>query len=113
MASVKMDRKAQELAKMEKIYGDLSPEQKVICFSMLEEAAFLKITLENLRAEITENGTTDEYKNGANQYGMKVSASLQSYNSTLKNYFVLMEKIVKMFPLPAEKSAELAELMRA
>lgn len=113
MGAKKIDRKAEELAKMKKIYEDLSPEGKVICFSMLEEAAFLKVTLEGLRADIEENGCTDEYKNGANQYGVKISATLQSYNSTLKNYFVLMEKIVKMFPLSAEKSADLAELMRA
>lgn len=113
VASVKMDAKAAEYKKMTEIYGDLSPEQRVICFSMLEEAAFLKVTLKGLREEITKNGTTDEYKNGANQYGTKVSATLQSYNSTLKNYFVLMEKIVKMFPLSAEKSSDLAELMRA
>lgn len=113
MASVKVDRKAQELARMKEIYSDLSPEGKVICFSMLEEAAFLKVTLEGLRADIEQNGCTDEYKNGANQYGVKISATLQSYNSTLKNYFVLMEKIVKMFPLSDEKKSDLAELMHA
>lgn len=71
----------------------------------------LKVTLEDLRADISANGTVDEYKNGANQFGMKVSANLQSYNSTLKNYFVLLEKIVKMFPISSEKKSALAELM--
>lgn len=112
MKGDKIDAKAQEFVKMKQIYADLSPDQKVICFSMIEEAAFLKVTLTGLRTEIEENGCTDEYKNGANQFGTKVSATLQSYNSTLKNYFVLMEKIVKMFPISAEKSADLAELMR-
>ena len=113
MKGDKIDAKSAEFVKMKKIYADLSPDQQVICFSMLEEAAFLKVTLAGLRAEIDANGCTDEYKNGANQFGTKVSATLQSYNSTLKNYFVLMEKIVKMFPISAEKSADLAELMRA
>ena len=113
MKGDKIDAKAAEFVKMKKIYADLSPDQQVICFSMLEEAAFLKATLAGLRSEIDANGCTDEYKNGANQFGTKVSATLQSYNSTLKNYFVLMEKIVKMFPISAEKSADLAELMRA
>lgn len=96
---------------MKEIYSELSVNQQIICFSMLEEAAFLKVTLEDLRAEISANGTTDEYKNGANQFGTKVSANLQSYNSTLKNYFVLLEKIVKMFPISADKQSALAELM--
>lgn len=111
MKSTSKSRKTREFNRLKKIYSEISPEQQVICYSMLEEAAFLKVTLEDLRAEISENGTVDEYKNGANQFGTKVSANLQSYNSTLKNYFVLLEKIMKMFPISAEKKSELAELM--
>lgn len=111
MKASQKTRKAKEFKRMKEIYSEISPKQQVICYSMLEEAAFLKVTLEDLRAEISENGTTDEYKNGANQFGVKVSASLQSYNQTLKNYFVLLEKIVKMFPISAEKMSALADLM--
>lgn len=96
---------------MKQIYHDLSPEKKLVCFGMLEEAAFLKTTLSKLREEINEEGYTDEYKNGENQYGRKVSATLQSYNATLKNYYVLMEKLMKMFPLEEEQTDELLELM--
>lgn len=99
------------LDEMKRIYHDLSPEKRIICFGMLEEAAFLKTTLSKLREEIGEEGYTDEYKNGENQYGRKVSATLQSYNATLKNYYVLMEKLMKMFPLEEEQTDELLELM--
>lgn len=99
------------LDELKRIYSDLSPEKRIICYGMLEEASFLKMTLEKLREEIDQEGYTDEYKNGANQYGRKVSATLQSYNSTLKNYYVLMEKLMKMFPLEEEQTDELLELM--
>lgn len=99
------------LDEMKKIYSDLSPEKRLVCFGMLEEAAFLKETLSKLRQEINEEGYTDEYKNGENQYGRKVSATLQSYNATLKNYYVLMEKLMRMFPLKEEQMDELLELM--
>lgn len=111
MASVESKKNKNVLDEMKRIYGDLPPEKRLICFSMLEEAAFLKATLENLRHDIAENGTTDEYKNGENQYGKKVSASLQSYNQTLKNYYVLMEKLMKMFPLESNQADDLLELM--
>lgn len=111
MALVKTNGKQPVLDEMKRIYGDLPPEKRIICFSMLEEAAFLKATLQNLRQDIAENGTTDEYKNGENQYGKKVSASLQSYNQTLKNYYVLMEKLMKMFPLESTQADDLIELM--
>lgn len=111
MEAKRKKRKDALLKEMKEIYSELSPNQKVICYSMLEEAAFLKVTLEELKLEISENGTVDEYQNGANQYGKKISANLQSYNSTLKNYFVLLEKIVKMFPIGGEKASGLLELM--
>lgn len=101
------------LDEMKRIYGKLPAEKKIICFGMLEEAAFLKNTLNKLRAEIDQEGYTDEYKNGENQYGRKVSATLQSYNSTLKNYYVLMEKLMRMFPLEEEEANDLIELMNA
>ena len=113
MASKKTNDKDRILAEMKEIYRELSAEEKVICFAMLEEAAFLKVTLCGLRAEIEANGCTDEYKNGANQFGTKVSATLQSYNSTLKNYFVLMEKITRMFPVSAESKLDLIEMIEA
>lgn len=112
MKASQKTRKAREFERLKQIYSEIPAEQQVICYSMLEEAAFLKVTLEDLRADISAKGTVDEYKNGANQFGMKVSANLQSYNSTLKNYFVLLEKIVKMFPISSEKKSALAELMK-
>ena len=111
MKGSKMTRKEQIFAEMTAVYCELTPEEKVICFSMIEEAAFLKVTLEGLLAEITDNGCVDDYQNGANQYGKKISASLQSYNQTLKNYYVLMEKITKMFPVTAAEKMDLLELM--
>ena len=106
-----MTRKEVILKDMKEIYGELSPEERVICYAMLEEAAFLKVTLEGLRSEIELNGCVDDYQNGANQFGKKISASLQSYNQTLKNYYVLMEKITKMFPVSAQEKMNLIEMI--
>ena len=111
MASNEKTRKETVLDEMKEIYEELSPEERVICYAMLEEAAFLKVTLEGLRSEIEMNGCVDDYQNGANQFGKKISASLQSYNQTLKNYYVLMEKITKMFPVSAQEKMRLTEMM--
>ena len=46
----------------------------------------MKVTLEDLQEAINENGVTEEYQNGANQRGIKQSATLQSYNALIKNY---------------------------
>ena len=47
--------------------------------------------LDELQEAINQNGATDEYQNGANQFGSKASAELQAYNTTVKNYNSLMK----------------------
>lgn len=71
---------------------------------LLWEVAFQKVTLEDLRAAINENGATDEYKNGANQFGQKVSADLSAYNNTFKHYQAAMKNLMSYLPEKNQKS---------
>ena len=65
----------------------------------------MRVTLEDLQEAINENGVTEEYQNGANQRGIKQSATLQSYNALIKNYASVIRTLSQL--LPPEKKAEL------
>lgn len=58
----------------------------------------MKVTLEDLQEKINSEGVTDEYQNGANQKGIKQSATLQSYNSLIKNYASVMKSLSQLLP---------------
>lgn len=109
MDNQKEERISKELKRLKAIYKDLPKNKLAIVTSLLENAAFMKITLEDLQKSINESGCIDEYKNGANQYGKKASADLQAYNSLIKNYNTVSDRLEKL--LPAEKKQSRLEAL--
>lgn len=106
----KETRIKKELQRLKKIYSVLPKNKQAIVTPLLENAAFMKITLDDLQESINTNGCSDEYKNGANQYGKKAAADLQAYNSLIKNYNTISDRLEKLLPTDQKKS-KLGELM--
>jgi hypothetical protein len=99
-----------EYARMRELFSPLPENELRFCDPLLQNAAFMKVTLEDLQVAINENGVTDEYRNGANQNGTKASAELQAYNSTAKVYNALMDKLSAKLPKEVRQS-KLAAMM--
>ena len=100
----KEGRIKKEFERLSEIYSVLPKNKKAIVTPLLENAAFMKITLEDLQKVINEEGYSDEYKNGENQYGKKASAEMQSYNAMIKNYNTVSDRLEKLLPPEARKS---------
>lgn len=105
-----------ELTRIIDRFKDADENKKAIVMPMIQNAAFMKVTLEDLQEIINQEGVTDVYQNGANQHGIKQSATLQSYNSLIKNYTAVIKALTKIVPMekkqymptwqPKEKTAE-------
>lgn len=106
----KVERIQQELEKMHRLYQDLPENKLKLLEPLIQNASFMKATLEDLQDIINEEGMTDEYKNGANQFGKKISANIQAYNSLAKNYTNVIDKLEKNLP-PESKGSKLSELI--
>lgn len=87
-----------ELNRIKEKFSDADANQKAIVAPLMQNAAFMKVTLEDLQEIINLEGVTDSYQNGANQYGVKQSATLQSYNSLIKNYTAVIKALSKLLP---------------
>lgn len=105
----KETRIKQELARLTEIYRELPENKLALVIPLLENAAFMKITLEDLQVSINRNGCSDEYKNGENQYGKKAAADLQAYNSLIKNYNTISDRLEKLLP-PEQRESRLEAL---
>lgn len=79
---------------------------------LIENCAFMKVELEDLRESINENGTIDYYQNGATQKGTKASAELQAYLATMKQYTATMDKLMKMVPIPPDPKEDIVTYLR-
>lgn len=87
-----------ELNRIKEKFSDADANQKAIVAPLMQNAAFMKVTLEDLQEIINLEGVTDSYQNGANQHGIKQSATLQSYNSLIKNYTAVIKALSKLLP---------------
>jgi len=97
-----------EIKKLERIFAGLDDGHRETARSLIENAAFMTVTLENLRESISENGVTSTYKNGENQYGTKKSPEVEVYLSMIKNFAVIIKMLNDMLP---QKSAEASALL--
>lgn len=99
------ERITEELNRISRFYKGIAENQREIISPLLQNAAFMKVTLEDLQEIIATEGVTDTYQNGANQYGTKQSATLQSYNSLIKNYASVIKTLSQLLPPETKRSA--------
>ena len=97
--------------KLRRLCDGLPEKKRVVALPLVDQAAFMQVTLEDLQKEINQGGCTEEYQNGKNQTGNKATASLQAYNSMVKNFAGVCERLDRILP-DAPIGGKLAELMR-
>lgn len=94
----KEERISEELKRISDLFPDLDSKQRSAIMPLIQNAAFMKVSLEDLQEIINRDGVTEVYQNGANQYGVKQSAAVQSYNVMIKNYAAAIKTISSMIP---------------
>lgn len=92
----------EELTRVSLYFENTADNEKAIIAPLLQNAAFMKVTLEDLQEIINTEGVTEVYQNGANQHGIKPSAALQSYNNLMKVYTSVVKTLSTYLP-PDEK----------
>ncbi len=92
----------EEFKRISFYFEKLEENEKSIIFPLIQNAAFMRVTLEDLQQIIAEQGPVEAYQNGANQHGMKQSAALQSYNALVKNYAAVIKNLFCQLP-PMER----------
>lgn len=98
----KDERVKKEIRRLNKIYKELDPDSKKAVKSLIENAAFMAITLEDLQATINREGVISEYQNGANQWGTKKSPEVEIYNTMIKNHMAIMKQLTDLLPKDVE-----------
>ena len=88
----------EEFQRLSVYFEDLAEHERSVILPLIQNAAFMRITLEELQKIIAEQGPVEAYQNGENQYGMKQSAALQSYNSLIKNYAAVIKNLFNLLP---------------
>ena len=94
----KDDRIKKEFNRLKRIFKALPKNQLTSVQSLMKNAAFMAVTLEDLQKAINENGVISEYQNGENQWGTKKSPEVDVYNTMIKNYSSVVKQLCDFLP---------------
>lgn len=94
----KNDRIKDEIKKLNRLFVKVDNKTKKAVHSLIENAAFMAVTLEDLQIVINEKGCVSEYQNGENQWGTKKSPEVEVYNSMFKNHMSVIKQLTDLLP---------------
>lgn len=109
----KIERINEEIKRLSKGFTKIPAKAKTTVKKLIENAAFMAITLEDLQNQINETGTVEEYQNGANQWGTKTNPDVQTYNSMIKNYSNVIKQLSEFLPKEDPKPKEKEDQIEA
>lgn len=96
-----------EIKRLVSIFKTVDGNKLKIAKSLIENVAFMTITLEDLQKTINKDGAVSEYKNGENQFGTKKSPEIEIYNTMIKNHSSIIKQLTELAPGETTKTNEL------
>ena len=87
-----------EIARLRKKYKDIDKEKMDIINSLIQNAAFMSVTLSDLQKSINLKGPISQYQNGKNQWGFKKSPEIETYNTIVKSYMNITKQLTDLLP---------------
>ncbi|MDI3117574.1 hypothetical protein QJK47_18015 [Clostridioides difficile] len=103
----------QEVSRLKKNYKDLEKEKVKILDGLINEAAFLKISLEETREILTREGLTEIFKQG-NQEFERERLQVKIYLNFMKLYSSVMKQLIDIIPsdIKQEEEDDLIEFIK-
>lgn len=93
-----------EINRLKKLFKNLDENKMKLAKNLIENAAFMSTTLEDLKKDIIKYGVKETYVNGKDQFGFKESIESKTYNTMIKNYMNIIKQLNDM--LPQEKKID-------
>ena len=75
-----------EIARLKRVFKDLDKNKLQTVESLIKNAAFMAVSLEELQEIINAEGYVVEYQNGENQKGTKQSDAVKTHIAMTKNH---------------------------
>lgn len=87
-----------EMTRLKRLFKDMEKSTIDTVFSLIKNAAFMVVTLEDLQETINRDGAVSEYQNGENQWGTKKSPEVEIYNTMIKNHMAIIKQLSDLLP---------------
>ena len=111
MAKPKIEtRIKRERERLAEIFKDMEENKLNTCQALIDRAAFITVSLQDLEEQLNRTGWVEEYQNGENQYGVKKAAAADVHISLTKNLNAIVKQLLDLVP-PAQKASRLSAMM--
>ena len=94
----KASRIKAERERLDSLYAAMDPNRKALAEGLLENAAFMRIELQDLAKELQEKGWTELFSQGKQEPYLRARPQGQMYNSTNGNYQKIIKQLDAMLP---------------
>lgn len=108
--TAKEKRIDKEKKRLLEIFGDMDPNRLAACLTLIDRAAFITVSLQDLEDRLNKIGWTETYTNGANQEGIKKAAAAEVHISLTKNLNAIMKQLLDVVPA-AQRKSKLEQMM--
>jgi len=101
----KEEKIKKEIRRLKRIYKDLDGKKKQVAEGLINEAAFMKATLEELKELIDENGPIDEMPQG--EYSiLREHPAVKTYNTMIQRYTTTIKQLADLLPKETPKEED-------
>lgn len=91
-----------EINRLTNLYKDIEKNRRLTAKGLIEEAAYMKSTLKELKLEIDKNGPIDEMPQG--EYSiLREHPALKAYNTMVQRYTTSLKQLTDLLPKEVQK----------
>lgn len=101
----KSSRVKAEKNRLSETYADLPDFRKTVAMGLIERAAFMRVELEDLEKDLTENGWTELFRQGNQDPYDRARPQGQQYNALNANYQKLIKQLDAMLPKDDQRAS--------
>jgi len=95
-----------EMLKLKRLFKDLPKDKRQAAEGLIQEAAFMRVTLEETRYIIDQEGVIEYFEQGAQKF-LREHPATKVYNTMINRYATVCKQLFEMVPDPeAGKQAE-------
>ena len=89
---------AKELKKLEKLFSAMPENRKRLCEGLLQNAAFMAVTLRELQQEVIAHGAVIECQSGNGFETIKDNPAQKSYTTMIARYSGIINQLLSLLP---------------
>lgn len=95
-----------EIEKLNNIFSELPEDKLKLCEGLIQNAAFMHVTLLELQKDVLEQGAMIRYQSGNGFDTIKDNPAQKAYTTMISRYGAVIEQLNKMLPTSAAKESD-------